>query len=222
MTSRLSHRRHLRDARAPFPRAGEPARCLLRRRVMPEPVNRRAPLSEAAAASTGRRVLLVDDHPDIRAMLSLALAGAGVGDVLTASDGREALALIERDLQQVKEVGRRLMVDLIVLDIMMPGLSGFDVLRALRARFTELPPVLIISALDSQAHVQEAIELGAVEYVSKPIDIEFLRHKVRALINAPHRLSSDSARVPVVERTGGAQPLRTDKPAARRNALWIG
>jgi len=61
-----------------------------------------------------------------------------------------------------------------------------------------------------------------VEYVSKPIDIEFLRHKVRALINAPHRLSSDSARVPVVERTGGAQPLRTDKPAARRNALWIG
>ena len=189
---------------------------------MPEPVNRRAPLSEAAAASTGRRVLLVDDHPDIRAMLSLALAGAGVGDVLTASDGREALALIERDLQQVKEVGRRLMVDLIVLDIMMPGLSGFDVLRALRARFTELSPVLIISALDSQAHVQEAIELGAVEYVSKPIDIEFLRHKVRALINAPHRLSSDSARVPVVERTGGAQPLRTDKPAARRNALWIG
>ena len=189
---------------------------------MPEPVNRRAPLSEAAAASTGRRVLLVDDHPDIRAMLSLALAGAGVGDVLTASDGREALALIERDLQQVKEVGRRLMVDLIVLDIMMPGLSGFDVLRALRARFTELPPVLIISALDSQAHVQEAIELGAVEYVSKPIDIESLRHKVRALINAPHRLSSNSARVPVVERTGGAQPLRTDKPAARRNALWIG
>src|SRR5207247_1306000 len=132
-------------------------------RVMPGPVSRRAPLSEAAAASTGRRVLLVDDHPDIRAMLSLALAGAGVGDVLTASDGREALALIERDLQQVKEVGRRLMVDLIVLDIMMPGLSGFDVLRALRARFTELPPVLIISALDSQAHVQEAIELGAVE-----------------------------------------------------------
>src|SRR2546425_4054555 len=165
---------------------------------MPEMPSRRDPPSEAATASTGGRVLLVEDHPDVRVIFSLALAEAGVGDVLTASDGQEALDLIERDLQQVTQDGRRPMVDLIVLDIMMPGLSGFDVLRALRARFTELPPVLIISALDSQAHVQEAIELGAVEYVSKPIDIEFLRHKVRALINAPHRLSSDSARVPVV------------------------
>ena len=82
-------------------------------------------------------------------------------DVLTASDGQEALELIERDLQQVKQDGRRPMVDLIVLDIMMPGLSGTDVLRTLRARFTELPPVLIISALDSPAHIQEVIELGA-------------------------------------------------------------
>src|SRR5438067_11228415 len=194
---------------------------------MPEPVNRRAPLSEAAAASTGRRVLLVDDHPDIRAMLSLALALAGVGDVLTASDGREALALIERDLQQVKEVGRRLMVDLIVLDIMMPGLSGFDVLRALRARFTELPPVLIISALDSQAHVQEMIELGAAEYLSKPIEIELLRQKVRALIDAPHPRSVQGASVrrhalPVEGRTEGAQPPRIDRRAARRDTFWIG
>jgi len=125
---------------------------------MPEAPSRRDPLSEAATASTGRRVLLVDDHPDVRAMFSLALAE--VGDVLTASDGQEALELIERDLQQVTQAGRRLMVDLIVLDIMMPGLSGSDVLRALRARFTELPPVLIISALDSQAHVEELIELG--------------------------------------------------------------
>jgi two-component system response regulator MprA len=189
---------------------------------MPEAISQRDPLSEAAAASTGRRVLVVDDHPDVRAMFSLALAQAGMR-VLTAGDGQEALELIERDLEQVKEAGRRLMFDLIVLDIMMPGLSGFDVLRALRARFTELPPILIISALDSQGHVQEAIDLGAVEYVSKPIEIELLRHKVRALINAPHRPSSHGAcDVPVVERTEGAQPLRTDKPAAGRNALWIG
>jgi len=126
---------------------------------MPEAISRRAPLSEAAAASTGRRVLVVDDHPDVRAMFSLALEQAGMR-VLTAGDGQEALELIERDLEQAKEAGR-LMVDLIVLDIMMPGLSGFDVLRTLRARFSELPPVLIISALDSQAHVQEAIALGA-------------------------------------------------------------
>ena len=194
---------------------------------MPEAPSRRDPPSEAATASTRRRVLLVDDHPDIRAMLSLALAEAGVGDVLTASDGQEALELIERDLQQVTQAGRRLMVDLIVLDIMMPGLSGSDVLRALRARFTDLPPVLIISALDSPAYVQEVMELGAAEFLSKPIEIELLRQKARALIQAPNRRSLQGASlrrhdVPTVGRTEGAQPLRTERRAARRDAFWIG
>ncbi len=194
---------------------------------MPEAPSRRDPPSEAATASTRRRVLLVDDHPDIRAMLSLALAEAGVGDVLTASDGQEALELIERDLQQVTQAGRRLMVDLIVLDIMMPRLSGSDVLRALRARFTDLPPVLIISALDSPAYVQEVMELGAAEFLSKPIEIELLRQKARALIQAPNRRSLQGASlrrhdVPTVGRTEGAQPLRTERRAARRDAFWIG
>ena len=192
---------------------------------MPETPSRRDPLSEAATASTGRRVLLVDDHPDVRAMFSLALAE--VGDVLTASDGQEALELIERDLQQVTQAGRRLMVDLIVLDIMMPRLSGSDVLRALRARFTDLPPVLIISALDSPAYVQEVMELGAAEFLSKPIEIELLRQKARALIQAPNRRSLQGASlrrhdVPTVGRTEGAQPLRTERRAARRDAFWIG
>jgi len=194
---------------------------------MPEAPSRRDPLSEAATASTRRRVLVVDDDPDVRTMFSLALAEAGVVDVLTATDGQEALELIARDLQQVTQAGRRLMVDLIVLDIMMPGLSGSDVLRALRARFTELPPVLIISALDSPAHVQEMIELGAAEYLSKPIEIELLRQKVRALIDAPHPRSVQGASVrrhdvPVVGRTEGAQPPRIDRRAARRDTFWIG
>ena len=194
---------------------------------MPEAPSRRDPLSEAATASTGLRALVVDDHPDIRAMLSLALAQAGVADVLTASGGQEALELIERDLQQVTQAGRRLIVDLIVLDIMMPGLSGSDVLRALRARFTELPPVLIISALDSPAHVQEMTELGAAEYLSKPIEIELLRQKARALIQAPNPPSLQGASlrghdIPIVGRTEGAQPPRIDRRAARRDTFWIG
>ena len=194
---------------------------------MPEAPSRRDPLSEAATASTGLRALVVDDHPDIRAMLSLALAQAGVADVLTASGGQEALELIERDLEQVKQDGRRPMVDLIVLDIMMPGLSGTDVLRALRARFTELPPVLIISALDSPAYVQEVMELGAAEFLSKPIEIELLRQKARALIQAPNPPSLQGASlrghdIPIVGRTEGAQPPRIDRRAARRDTFWIG
>ena len=194
---------------------------------MPEAPSRRAPLSVAATASTRRRILLVDDDPDVRTIFSLALAETGVGDVLTASGGQEALELIERDLEQVKQDGRRPMVDLIVLDIMMPGLSGTDVLRALRARFTELPPVLIISALDSPAYVQEVMELGAAEFLSKPIEIELLRQKARALIQAPNRRSLQGASlrrhdVPTVGRTEGAQPLRTERRAARRDAFWIG
>jgi len=106
-------------------------------------------------------------------------------------------------------------------------LSGSDVLRALRARFTELPPVLIISALDSPARVEEVIELGAAEFLSKPIPIELLRQRARALIEAPNprSLQGPSVRghdVPVAGRTEGAQPLRTDQRAARRDTFWIG
>src|SRR5438876_4856719 len=207
------------------PHSAEPGTVRASASVMPEVPSRRDALSEAATMSTGRRVLLVDDPPDVRAMFSLALAE--VGDVLTASDGQEALELIERDLQQVTQAGRRLMVDLIVLDIMMPRLSGSDVLRALRARFTDLPPVLIISALDSPAYVQEVMELGAAEFLSKPIEIELLRQKARALIQAPNRRSLQGASlrrhdVPMVGRTEGAQPLRTERRAARRGAFWIG
>ncbi len=181
---------------------------------MSEAPSRRDPPHETA---TARRVLIVDDHPDVRAMLSLALARAAVGDVLTACDGHDALELIERDLR----AGRPL-VDLIVLDIMMPGLSGSDVLRALRARLTELPPVLIISALDSPAHVEELLGLGAAEYLSKPIEIEVFRQNVRALIHAPKRrpVQQDHG-VPVAGRTE-AQLLRTDNRPAHRSALWIG
>ena len=194
---------------------------------MPEAPSRRDPLSEAATASTRRRVLVVDDDPDVRTMFSLALAEAGVVDVLTATDGQEALELIARDLQQVTQAGRRLMVDLIVLDIMMPRLSGSDVLRALRARFTDLPPVLIISALDSPAYVQEVMELGAAEFLSKPIEIELLRQKARALIQAPNPPSLQGASlrghdIPIVGRTEGAQPPRIDRRAARRDTFWIG
>jgi DNA-binding response OmpR family regulator len=153
--------------------------------IMPEAASFRDAPSEMA---TDRRVLLVDDHPDVRAMLSLALGRAGVA-VLAACDGEDALGLIERDL----DAGRPI-VDLIVLDMMMPGLSGSDVLRALRARFTDLPPVLIISALDSPAHVEEMLGLGAVEYLSKPIEIDLFRDKVGALIDAPRQRSYPAAR----------------------------
>jgi len=176
-------------------------------------------------SSPGRRVLVVDDHPDVRAVLSLALAQAGIADVVTAADGQEALAVIEHGVQWVEHAGQ-VAFDLIVLDMMMPGLSGSDVLRALRARFTELPPVLIVSALDSPARVDEAMELGAAEYLSKPIQIDVLREKVRALIHAPTPRPAACASLenhdgPNVETSEATQRQRPEKAAAR-NALWIG
>src|SRR5438034_6071134 len=112
------------------------------------------------------------------------------------------------------------MVDLIVLDIMMRRLGGSDVVGALRAPVTDLPAVLIISALDSPAYVQEVMELGAAEFLSKPIEIELLRQKARALIQAPNRRSLQGASlrrhdVPTVGRTEGAQPLRTERRVAQ-------
>ena len=113
---------------------------------MSETVSRRDSPSEAAAASTGRRVLVVDDHPDVRAMFSLALSQAGMR-VLTASDGHDALELIERDLQQAQEAGRRPTVALIVLDLMMPDVNGFDVVEALQQRSeTAVIPIIVVTA----------------------------------------------------------------------------
>jgi two-component system chemotaxis response regulator CheY len=96
-----------------------------------------------------------------------------LGDVLEASDGKEALSVLE---------GRQ--ISLVLSDINMPNMDGIQLLRALRAseQWRDLPVVLITTE-GSQARVQEAVELGATAYIRKPFSADQLREKLAALLS---------------------------------------
>jgi DNA-binding response OmpR family regulator len=105
-------------------------------------------------AGTSERVLIVDDNDDIRRILGLRLSREGF-EVAAAADGREGLAAVR---------GGRW--DLVLLDLVMPVLDGFEVLAELR-RQHESPPVVVISQHEDSESCQRAMALGASWYVGK-------------------------------------------------------
>jgi CheY-like chemotaxis protein len=115
------------------------------------------------------RLLVVDDNAMNRDLLSRQLARKGY-IVLTASDGAEALELL-----------RSQTVDLILLDVFMPGMDGVETLRRLKAdeRLQEIP-VLMISSLDEMDGALRCIEMGAEDYLSKPVKPAILEVRIAA------------------------------------------
>ena len=103
------------------------------------------------------RILVVDDEPEVLLVLEVVLQKAG-HDVLSAQDGAEAEALARRDSP-----------DLIMLDLMMPGRDGFDVLASLKQdETTRSIPVIMVTARDQPMDIQRARQQGAIDYISKP------------------------------------------------------
>jgi len=125
----------------------------------------------AAQAARGTfRVLVVDDDPDMSAYLAHLLQGAGMA-AETAADGNEALTRVATSHP-----------DLILLDVMMPGPSGFEVCQKLKAgEDTALIPIVLITALDDQDSRVRGIEAGADDFLSKPIKREELLARARTL-----------------------------------------
>jgi CheY-like chemotaxis protein len=132
------------------------------------------------------RILLVEDNEDHAQLTELAIRDAQpeVAEQLqvdTLTDGDQALAYLRREGEHA---GRRL-PDLVLLDIKMPGISGLDVLRALRTdtRYPELRvvPVVMLSTSAVDSDVWQAYQEGANEYVTKPVEAEDFRTKVQAI-----------------------------------------
>jgi DNA-binding response OmpR family regulator len=105
------------------------------------------------------RVLVVDDDPQVLKLLRVNFELEGY-DVLTATNGEEALELVGRDSP-----------DAVVCDVMMPGIDGLEVVRRLRAQpDTAGLPLVVVSAKAQRADVNYGLELGADAYVTKPFD----------------------------------------------------
>ena len=117
-------------------------------------------------------LLVVDDIEDNRFALSRRLARQGYLNVTTAADGRQALELLSSRP-----------FDLVLLDIMMPNVNGYEVLTAMKAneRLRHIP-VIMISAVDEIDSVVRCIELGAEDYLPKPFDPTLLRARVGACL----------------------------------------
>lgn len=116
-----------------------------------------------------RRVLAVDDNRVNRLKLVRAL-NAGDFDVVEASGGRQALELL-----------RGGSFDLVLLDVLMPEVDGFEVLRQMRVdpRLSDIP-VIMVSAVDEEADVQRCLAMGASDYITKPFDAAMLNERVSA------------------------------------------
>jgi two-component system alkaline phosphatase synthesis response regulator PhoP len=124
------------------------------------------------------RILIADDTPQSAELLEAYLSD-GEYELRVAADG-------EKTLQAVAEWGP----DLILLDVMMPRISGFEVCKQLRANpATRDTPVLMITALDQPADMERAVEAGAHDFLSKPINKAELVRRVRALLRARRHAS---------------------------------
>ena len=116
-----------------------------------------------------QRILVIDDDPAVISLLKRGLSYEGFA-VETAGSGAEGLA-----------IARERPSDLVILDVMMPGLSGFEVLQRLRAADEQLP-VLMLTAKDAPADQVQGLESGADDYVIKPFTFEVLLARVHVLL----------------------------------------
>lgn len=120
------------------------------------------------------RVLIVEDERDLAGLLSMNLSQEGF-DVRMVHDGHDALAMV-----------RAWAPELVILDLMLPGLNGFEVLRGIRAHSADLP-VLILSARGEEQDKIRGFRLDADQYVTKPFGLLELLERVHALLRRGRR-----------------------------------
>ncbi len=117
------------------------------------------------------RVLVVDDDPDVRALVELKLRLEGL-EVVSVASGEEALAMLSVES-----------FDLVVLDLMMPGVDGIEVCRRIRERpETADLPVIMLTARAQETDVERGLTVGATDYVTKPFSPRELMLRVRGAL----------------------------------------
>jgi DNA-binding response OmpR family regulator len=151
-----------------------------------------------AAAQAKARILVVDDERALRHLLEVYLAKEGF-EVLQAADGEQALAMLGD--------GR---VDLAVVDVMLPGMDGFEVVRRIRAR--SAIPIILLTARGEETNRVAGLEIGADDYVVKPFSAPEVVARVRAHLRRNHDFVEHSPvlRVGSVELDPGSRRCTLD------------
>jgi len=141
-----------------------------------------------------RQVLVVEDEAAIRELLRLHLALGGF-EVAEVTDGARALA-----------VGRTTRFDLIVLDVMLPGIDGVTLCRAYRSEGVNLAtPILMLTARDTESDKVLGLESGADDYLTKPFGVREFVARIRALLRRPRRMTPTQPERPVTVTAGNLE-----------------
>ena len=147
------------------------------------------------------RILIVEDAEELLSLVAGFFESKGSFDVDTAADGNTALNLIDSNDY-----------DIAILDIMLPGASGFDVCRALRSK--SKCPIVFLTALANESNILKGYEIGADEYMVKPFSLKVLYAKCLALLN---RTDTELRKEIVLECSGiRLYPLRMEVEAEGR------
>lgn len=154
------------------------------------------------------KILLVDDEQTLLQALSYNLKKEGF-EVLTATDGIQAISIARAEKP-----------DVIVLDVMLPGISGMEVCRTLRAETDA--PILMLTARSEEFDRVLGLELGADGYVIKPVGLRELLARIRALLRRVQMYEQRAASSPPETRADTLEsgPLKMDP--ARHEAFWNG
>jgi two-component system response regulator PilR (NtrC family) len=147
--------------------------------------------AERRPAQRERRVLVVDDEPDIRELLELTLAKMGLGVVAVGS------------LAEARETLRNARFDLCLTDMRLPDGEGLDLVRHISGLAGDLP-VAVITAHGSAENAVAALKAGAFDYVSKPVGLEQLRALVKSALSLPDQAHPPARDLPLL---GGSAPL---------------
>jgi len=148
--------------------------------------------SQDKSAARPAKILIVDDEQDIVRLLSFALQAEGY-QVVTALSGQEALKRVEQERP-----------DIVVLDVMMPGMDGIEVCAELRSKpETAGLPIIMLSALGQVADRVRGLRAGADDYVPKPVNLEELSARITAILNRVQRPAVSAAAPAVVARVLG-------------------
>ncbi len=141
-----------------------------------------APARPTSSEATGSRILVVDDEPSIVEVISMALRFQGF-EVETAATGREAITAVERFKPH-----------LLVLDVMLPDIEGFEVANRLGAQRAGVP-IIFLTARDSTEDKVRGLSGGGDDYMTKPFSLEELVARIRTILRRTGQAAAESGRL---------------------------